>query len=320
MTHLINRLYNIFVTKVKTKSKVTFLPSCGNTEVILKNYLKLPIISIIFIFLFLTSCSTKPNEKTSSSESLVSSQAPQSSAAISVSSQSSAASNPTSSFTITPSQPTIKPTTKHIICIDPGHQELVDTSTEAIAPNSSIMKMKNPGGAEGVKTKIPEYKLNMIVGQKLNIKLSDLGYEVIMTRTDNKANISNITRAQVANNAKADLFLRIHADSVDNGSSVNGVHILIPGDEYIKDKYLITESKKIASILLDSFVQSTQANSRGLDVRNDMTGFNWCKTPMVLIEMGFLSNPDEDVKLNTDEYQNKIVTGITNGINKYFNQ
>ncbi len=58
----------------------------------------------------------------------------------------------------------------HIICIDPGHQKKVDLSMEPIAPGATITKYKNPGGTTGVATKLPEYALNMIVGQKLGAK------------------------------------------------------------------------------------------------------------------------------------------------------
>jgi len=50
-----------------------------------------------------------------------------------------------------------------------------------------------------------------------------------------------------------------------------------------------------------------------------LTGFNWSKVPVVLVEMGFLTNPAEDEALKTDDYQNKIVEGIIKGLNDYFN-
>ena len=49
-----------------------------------------------------------------------------------------------------------------------------------------------------------------------------------------------------------------------------------------------------------------------------MTGFNWSKVPVVLLEMGFMTNPEEDAKMETDEYREKIVSGIVNGLIKYF--
>jgi N-acetylmuramoyl-L-alanine amidase len=243
----------------------------------------------------------------------VSSTASHSSSEISSSIVPSSSSSAASSKAQAPSQDTAK----HVICIDPGHQAKVDLSEEAIAPNSNVMKTKNPGGTEGIVTKLPEYKLNLEVALKLEQQLNSLGYQVVMTRDNNDGDISNIGRAQVANNCNADMFVRIHADGVDN-QTVNGISVLYPGGQYISDTALLAQSKKVAQDLLDGMVTSTGANNRDLSERSDMTGFNWCTRPMALIEMGFMSNPDEDQKMSTDAYQNELVTGMVNGINKYF--
>jgi N-acetylmuramoyl-L-alanine amidase len=66
-------------------------------------------------------------------------------------------------------------TAKRVICIDPGHQAKVDLSEEAIAPNSSVMKTKSPGGTQGIVTKTPEYKLNLEVALKLEQQLKSSG-------------------------------------------------------------------------------------------------------------------------------------------------
>ncbi len=63
-------------------------------------------------------------------------------------------------------------------------------------------------------------------------------------------------------------------------------------------------------------VASANMNNRGVVEREDMTGFNWSKVPVVLVEMGFLSNAEEDKLLNTEEYRIKIVQGLTEGIKK----
>jgi N-acetylmuramoyl-L-alanine amidase len=138
-----------------------------------------------------------------------------------------------------------------------------------------------------------------------------------MTRENNDGNISNIGRAQVANQCNADMFVRIHADGVDD-QTVHGISVLYPGGQYISDAALLSQSKKVAQYLLNGMVESNGANDRGLSERSDMTGFNWCTRPMALIEMGFMSNPGEDEKMSTDDYQNKLVAGMVNGINKYF--
>jgi|LSQX01.2.fsa_nt_gb N-acetylmuramoyl-L-alanine amidase len=204
-----------------------------------------------------------------------------------------------------------------IICIDPGHQTKGNYDTEPVAPGSDEMKAKVSSGTAGVKTRIAEYKLNLEVSLKLRDALEKYGATVIMTRTENNVDISNAERATMANEALADLYFRVHADG-STDKSVNGVSVLIPGKGHITDEFVLKESEKAGNCILEGFMEATGARKRGLRKRNDLSGFNWCKVPMVLIEMGFMSNPDEDEKLNTAEYQKKMVKGIVNGIVEYF--
>jgi N-acetylmuramoyl-L-alanine amidase len=204
-----------------------------------------------------------------------------------------------------------------IICIDAGHQKKANLNKEPVAPNSSELKVKDPGGASGVFTKTPEHELNLKVSKLLKRKLEDLGVKVVMTRESGDVNLGNVERAEIANRSNANLFIRIHADGSDN-PNVKGISMLIPGSKYIKDENLLKQSKSAAQNILNSVVDSTGAKSRGIIERNDLTGFNWAKVPMILIEMGFLSNVNEDKLLNSTAYQNKIVDGIVNGIiNEY---
>ena len=55
-------------------------------------------------------------------------------------------------------------------------------------------------------------------------------------------------------------------------------------------------------------------NDRGVVERDDMTGFNWSKVPVILVEMGFLSNRSEDQMLSTGAYQDKLAKGLADGI------
>ena len=138
-----------------------------------------------------------------------------------------------------------------------------------------------------------------------------------MTRTEHESDMTNIDRAELANSLNADLTVRIHADGNEN-KSIHGVSVLVPGTQYIADSDLIEKSRIAAECVLDEFVKTTGANNRGIYVRNDLTGFNWSKVPVILIEMGFMTNSDEDKLMETEDYQNKIVQGIVNGLERYF--
>ena len=109
-----------------------------------------------------------------------------------------------------------------VIAIDPGHQIKGDSSKEPIGPGATETKAKVTGGATGVATKQTEYELNLKVALLLQKKLQEKGYTVVMTRTSHNVNISNRERADIANNANAAAFIRIHANSLNN-SSVKGI-------------------------------------------------------------------------------------------------
>ena len=203
-----------------------------------------------------------------------------------------------------------------IICIDPGHQRKQNSDLEPVAPNSSVKKPKVTSGTAGISTGDMEYVLNLAVALKLRDLLEAGGAKVVMTRTENDVDISNIERAKIGNDAKSDLVVRIHADGSDN-RDVKGISMLIPSTKYMGDD-LARISKKAGQYLLNEVIAATGAKNRGLSVRDDMTGFNWSTVPTVLIEMGFMSNADEDRLMATNEYRDKLAKGLYNGCVAYF--
>jgi N-acetylmuramoyl-L-alanine amidase len=206
---------------------------------------------------------------------------------------------------------------KKVIVIDPGHASRTSLEKEPNAPGSNIMKVKESGGAQGAVTHTPEYVINMHVAIKLKNELEKLGYVVIMTKDKNEIMLGNIQRAVIGNKANADLVIRIHADS-SGSSSVKGTSMLVPANtKYTKPIY--EQSKKYGQVILNALVNNVGMKNRGIVERNDLTGFNWSNVPIVLIEMGFLSNPEEDRLLCTEHYQNKITKGVVEGVNKIFN-
>ena len=203
------------------------------------------------------------------------------------------------------------------IAIDAGHQARGNFATEPVGPGSSTRKAKVAGGATGVASHVPEYKLTLAVSKKLQKELKARGYKVYMIRTKNNVNISNKKRAQLANKSGSDIYIRIHADS-SNSRAVTGASGLYPSKANRYVSKLSAKSKKLSSCLLKSYCKKTKIRNRGLVARDDLTGTNWSKIPVSLIEMGFLSNPSEDRKMQKSNFQTKMAKGIADGIDAYF--
>ena len=205
---------------------------------------------------------------------------------------------------------------KKVIVIDPGHASHSNLEKEEQSPGSGIMKIKDGGGAQGTSTGTPEYVVNMNVATKLKYLLEAKNYTVIMTKTSNDISLGNIERANIGNDNNASLVIRIHCDSADNSSAL-GASMLVPAKcGYAED--ICDISRKYGEIVLSSLVESGDMKNRGISVRDDMTGFNWSKVPVILVEMGFMSNPEEDSLLSNDNYQNKLASGLCDGIEKCF--
>lgn len=208
--------------------------------------------------------------------------------------------------------------TGYKIAIDAGHQSKGDSNTEAVGPGASTKKARVSSGATGVSSGIPEYQLNLQIALKLQDELISRGYEVYMIRNTNDVSISNMERAIAANESDADICIRIHADGVDN-SSVNGASALYPSTSNPYVGYLSNASKSLSNAVLNAYCKETGLRNRGLSIRDDLTGTNWSTIPVTLIELGFLSNPTEDEAMQNTSFQSKMVVGIANGIDQYFN-
>ena len=137
-----------------------------------------------------------------------------------------------------------------------------------------------------------------------------------MIRETHDVDISNVERAQVANEAKADAFIRVHADSSDNSSAKGAMTICqTPKNPYNSEWY--EESRRLSELVLEEVVEATGAKKRQIWETDTMTGINWTTVPTTILEMGFMSNPEEDELMATEEYRKKIAVGVANAIDRY---
>ncbi len=205
---------------------------------------------------------------------------------------------------------------KPVVCIEAGHQAKANLGLEPIAPGSKKKKAKVAGGTSGVATKKPEYKLTLEVALKLEKALAS-EYQVVMVRRTNDVNLSNSERALVCNKAKADVMVRLHADG-STDAKVKGMTFFFPSANNTYTKAIAKPSKEMAKIVSEQVIAETGAKLIGVRERGDLTGFNWTKVPTFLIEMGFMTNKEEDKRMSDPEYQDAIVKGIKQGLDQRF--
>ena len=80
---------------------------------------------------------------------------------------------------------------------------------------------------------------------------------------------------------------------------------------------LHSQSYALSESVLDELVAATGAKRERVWETDSMSGINWAAVPVTIVEVGYMTNPDEDRRMQTEEYQNQIVQGIANGIDAY---
>ena len=203
------------------------------------------------------------------------------------------------------------------IAIDAGHQAHGNSEQEPIGPGASQTKAKVASGTTGRTTGVTEYQLNLDVSLKLQQILEDRGYQTVLTRTDNDTAISNKERAEYVAGQGADVYVRIHANGAES-SSAAGALTISPSSSNPYVSQLYDDSNSLSQCILDAYCDATGFENRGVTYADNMTGINWSTIPVTIVEMGFMTNESDDLKMSNPDFQDTMASGIADGIDAYF--
>ena len=184
--------------------------------------------------------------------------------------------------------------------------------------------MEEKTGGAVSKNGISESDINLSITLKLQKLLELSGANVILTRSDEKAiydidkstlrqkkNSDLKNRVKIGNSSSADIFISIHLNKINESQYYGWQTFFKEGNE---------EGKKLAKCIQNNLNEAIQKENKREPLNiNNVYIIKYVEIPTVIVECGFLSNPEEESKLQTEEYQEKLSWGIYNGIMSYWN-
>lgn len=238
--------------------------------------------------------------------------------------------SPSASPSATPSpEPTETPTPEpteapvatggHKIAIDPGQQKSQMTEEEPVGPGASATTAKMSYGATSTTTGKREYEWSMLFAKRLETELIARGYEVVLTREEHDVKISNAERAQFVNESGAEIYLSIQADAASN-KEAKGIYTQIPSQSNAFVGNLYNDCRRLAKELQNNLIAETGTKDRGVQENDKVAAINYSEVPVAVLQLGFMSNVEEDTNLWSEEYQDKMIKAICDGIDTYFRE
>ena len=205
---------------------------------------------------------------------------------------------------------------QYVVVIDAGHQAYGMSETEPVGPGAEEQKAKVTAGTQGSLTGLAEHELNLRVALALRDVLVEQGYTVVMVRETAEVEISNAERARLANRVGAHVNIRIHANG-DANTAIKGAMTVCqtPSNPYNADIY--EECRALSDAVLESFCASTGIDAFKVWETDTMTGTNWAGVPTTIIEMGFMTNAEDEAVLAANDFAAKAAEGLAKGIAAY---
>ena len=172
---------------------------------------------------------------------------------------------------------------------------------------------------------ISEKSLTLAIQSRVKAKLEAEGYQVVTTRTSDTY-VDLTDRSRAANASESDIFVSIHINA-SGSSAAQGIETYYyqPYAEYpsrINATYhanptRLSMSDTLANAIQSSLINATGAQNQGVK-RQTFAVLRETTAPAVLLELGFLSNPQEAARLNTSAYQETLANAIVAGIKSYY--
>lgn len=205
-----------------------------------------------------------------------------------------------------------------VVCIDPGHQENHHGFREDKGPGLTGSVLNTGGMAQGKTTLRKESIVVLETGMILRDMLLREGATVVMTRHTQTDFRTNLDRCNIAEEAGAHILLRLHCNVTKN-KNVTGIQIYGPRNStYAKAVASVEEYKALGQAFLDEMKKKTGFELVGetgnVALNDNYVGNNWAKMVCFLVEMGYMSNVGEDIKLATPEYQTQLAEGMVEGV------
>lgn len=169
------------------------------------------------------------------------------------------------------------------------------------------------GAISTIDKTVTEKALNLDMIERLNERFLMLGYDVILTRSEDEY-IRLLDRARISNTSDADIFLSIHFNSTTNSTS-KGIEVL-----YASEKNVIIKSVEqvhLAKAIQKELIESTGSTNRGVKNRADLIVLNKTKNVAALCELGFLTNREDMENITNSSYLDTMADAIVRGVENY---
>lgn len=201
--------------------------------------------------------------------------------------------------------------------IDPKERKI----TKGFVPSGERIKIvldaghggTDSGAVSTIDKTVMEKSLNLDMINRLNERFLMLGYEVILTRTEDEY-IKLLDRARISNTSDADIFLSIHFNASDSSSS-KGIEVLYGSEKNVIIKK--SEQVHLAKAIQKELIDSTGAVNRGVKNRADLIVLNKTKTVAALCELGFVTNREDMEKIVDSSYLDTMADAIARGVQEY---